>query len=263
MYYANYHTHTPRCGHATGTEKEMADAALAAGIRILGFADHSPQVLDMEQGNILGMRMKIHEIPGYVEAVRNVADEYSDRLKVLCGFEAEYLPHIFDGLYGICRDFDIDYMIMGQHCLPYPDGLTYEFIAFGHPVHTLRSYVRTVSEGLETGCFSYLAHPDIYHAEGISDEEYDAEMSDLCETARDLDIPLEINLLGYVTKRHYPSERFFRIAGKVGNTLVVGVDAHQPEMFNRDYFESTCEFAKSFGLKVTDEINLLHPWKDK
>ena len=29
----NYHTHTPRCRHATGTEREYIEAAIAAGIR--------------------------------------------------------------------------------------------------------------------------------------------------------------------------------------------------------------------------------------
>ena len=31
----NYHTHTARCGHARGSDREMVQAAVDGGIRIL------------------------------------------------------------------------------------------------------------------------------------------------------------------------------------------------------------------------------------
>ena len=34
---ANYHTHTPRCNHAVGSEEEYIQQALNAGMKILGF----------------------------------------------------------------------------------------------------------------------------------------------------------------------------------------------------------------------------------
>ena len=39
---ANYHTHTARCGHARGEDRDYAEAALRAGIGTLGFSDHTP-----------------------------------------------------------------------------------------------------------------------------------------------------------------------------------------------------------------------------
>ena len=41
---ANYHTHTWRCRHADGTEREYVETAIEAGLKILGFSDHTPQV---------------------------------------------------------------------------------------------------------------------------------------------------------------------------------------------------------------------------
>ena len=38
----NYHTHTWRCQHASGTEEDYVRAAVAAGFKVLGFADHTP-----------------------------------------------------------------------------------------------------------------------------------------------------------------------------------------------------------------------------
>ena len=39
---ANYHTHTWRCRHASGTERDYIENAIDHGIRILGFSDHTP-----------------------------------------------------------------------------------------------------------------------------------------------------------------------------------------------------------------------------
>ena len=40
----NYHTHTFRCHHASGTEREYIEEALKNGLALLGFSDHSPYV---------------------------------------------------------------------------------------------------------------------------------------------------------------------------------------------------------------------------
>ena len=37
---ANYHTHTVRCGHAEGTDREYAEKAVERGLTHLGFSDH-------------------------------------------------------------------------------------------------------------------------------------------------------------------------------------------------------------------------------
>ena len=39
---ANYHTHTWRCMHASGTEREYVEKAIEGGLKILGFSDHTP-----------------------------------------------------------------------------------------------------------------------------------------------------------------------------------------------------------------------------
>lgn len=41
---ANYHTHTFRCKHADGEDKEYVEAAIKAGIKTLGFSDHCPWI---------------------------------------------------------------------------------------------------------------------------------------------------------------------------------------------------------------------------
>ena len=38
----NFHTHTARCLHATGTDEDYVKAALHSGYTLLGFSDHTP-----------------------------------------------------------------------------------------------------------------------------------------------------------------------------------------------------------------------------
>ena len=71
---------------------------------------------------------------------------------------------------------------------------------------------------------------------------------------------LEINMLGIMTGRHYPSERFYKIAAEVGNNVVIGCDAHKPEALSDVFWQKKSrEFAESFGLNVLDEIKLIKP----
>ena len=42
---ANYHTHTPRCGHAIGSERQYIERAIEEGFKVLGFSDHTQGAL--------------------------------------------------------------------------------------------------------------------------------------------------------------------------------------------------------------------------
>ena len=90
---ANYHTHTVRCHHAVGDEREYIENAIDAGMKILGFSDHTPQYF--KSGYVSGMRMTPDEAPEYVSCIKNLAEEYSGKIKIYTGFEAEYFPSLF------------------------------------------------------------------------------------------------------------------------------------------------------------------------
>ena len=72
---ANYHTHTPRCRHATGTEEEYIQCAIDGGLKILGFSDHTPYWFP--EGYYTHMRMFPHQLPEYCETIRRVQKDSS------------------------------------------------------------------------------------------------------------------------------------------------------------------------------------------
>ena len=252
---ANYHTHTPRCGHAVGSEREYVEAALRAGLETLGFSDHTPyDYFDCPYRNSR-VRMAVEELPSYAGTVRALADEYRGRIEILLGVEAEYYPKYFSRLLELLRRNGVRYMILGQHFVGNEIGEPY----CGHPTDDpaiLARYVDQSIEALGTGVFSYFAHPDLIFFTG-DDGEYRRQMRRLCRAAAQKNTPLEINLLGIREGRNYPDERFWRIAAEEGNAVLLGCDAHRPEdLLDHESEKKALALAQRLGLRLCGRVPL-------
>ena len=94
---ANYHTHTWRCNHARGTEREMVEKAIQGGVKILGFSDHNPYLFDGSYYSNFRMRPELLE--DYVRAVESLRDEYRKDIEIHLGLEVEYYPRLFERLF--------------------------------------------------------------------------------------------------------------------------------------------------------------------
>ncbi len=222
----NYHTHTALCRHATGEMKDYVEKAIEAGIKKLGFADHAVQFYDGDF--VSGIRMRPDQAEWYVKEAKRLSEEYKNDIQIYVGFEAEYFPSIFHRLQSFCRDNGVDYLIMGQHCLTYePTTELWGGAGTSNPA-LLKKYVDEVLEGLSTGSFTYICHPDMFRFTG-DDDVYNEEFTRLCKGAKSYGVPLEINLLGLRHNRHYPTDRLFSLAQKEGCSFIIGCDSHSPE----------------------------------
>ena len=223
---ANYHTHTPRCRHAVGAEREYVERALAGGFSELGFSDHTPWFFDVP-GYYSTFRMRPEQLEDYVTTLLALREEYRGRLSLHIGLEAEYYPRLFPKLLDFLRQFPLDYLILGQHAL-------YNEVEGFYPTRPtaderlLDQYRGQSLEALETGLFTYFAHPDIFNFTGDR-MVYDRHVRQICRRTRELGIPLEFNLLGWSEGKHYPDPTFWRIAGEEGAVAIIGCDAHAPE----------------------------------
>ncbi len=167
---ANYHTHTWRCNHATGSEREYVECAIKSGLKILGFSDHTPQPYAGDYKSLYKMTME--QLPGYVDTVLQLKEEYKSDIGIHLGLETEYYPRYWEELRSYIREFPIEYMILGQHFLGNEENDAYSGDETKDPV-ILRRYVDQVIEAMETGSFTYLAHPDLLYFTG--DDAYYAE----------------------------------------------------------------------------------------
>lgn len=250
---ASYHSHTPRCNHATGSEEEYVRHAIDRGLKIFGFSDHTPQFFPGDYYSF--MRMYPDELEGYCETVRALRKQYAGQLQIPLGLEAEYYPGIWKELLPRLQDAGVEYLIMGQHWLGNE---------IGEPGNTrptadeelLKRYCHQVMEGLDTGKFTYLAHPDLIHFVG-DQKIYRQHMGNLCRYARQAGIPLEINLLGVLYGKHYPCEEFFALAAEEGCKVILGMDAHNPaHVLNPEPEQKALEIVRHFGLQLLDTVEL-------
>lgn len=243
----NFHTHTTRCKHATGTEREYVEAAIKAGFRVLGFSDHSPYLF--EDNHVSRIRMFMEELEGYVRTVEELKQEYKNDIQIFCGLEMEYFPKLFDRTLAEIKKYPMDYLILGQHYFDDEDGLIYTGSKWEEE-YRLETYVERVTTAIDTGNFLYVAHPDIINCVGDT-AIYEKHMRRLAKALKVHNMPVEINGNGYTVGKQYPSRRFVEIGVQEGCDFIIGVDAHKPvAILDEESYQGCIGLVESLGGKV-------------
>lgn len=240
----NMHTHTTRCRHAKGEDREYVEKAIEAGFQVLGFSDHTPLFFTEDYQSPI--RMTMDELGGYVKSVESLKAEYKNDIEIYCGLEAEYLPIRFEQTMAVIDQYPIDFMILGQH---YPDdeiGWIHSKLDWQEETD-LQKYVDRVVAAVETERFLYVAHPDIFKFVGEPDI-YRRQMMRLAHTLKQHNMPVEINMNGMRDRKHYPNPDFVKIAVEAGCDFIIGVDAHSPKNFSdRKTYQECMDLVENHG----------------
>lgn len=227
----NLHTHTARCGHATGLDVQYIESAIASGFTMLGFSEHIPY----PEIHISGARMFCEQKEEYIKTMKKLQKEYQQKITIKVGYEVEYLADHMEYIKAIKKD--CDYLILGQH-FKY---LIYDYDSYCSDEDVL-VYASQIEEALSTGLFTYVAHPDYFMMgrRSFSDSCKEAAHR-IAKASLRYNIPLEINLNGFsyaqkqyqvgqdLQKRYpYPFREFWEIIAMHGCKVVFGYDAHSP-----------------------------------
>lgn len=248
---ANYHAHTYRCNHAEGFEREYVENAVKSGMKIFGFSDHSPYIFPGEYYS--RFRMKLDQLEDYVDSVLRLRKEFHGVIDIPLGLELEYYPKLLPQLLPVLRDYPLDYVIMGQHFIGNEIDEHYSGWPTDNP-RILERYVDQVIEGMQSGLFTYVAHPDLIHFLG-DDKIFAQQMRRLCAEAKNCKIPLEVNLLGMMEKPNYPSPLFWEQAAMEGCDAILGMDAHSPKhVLNRDAETRCMEIVNRYQLNLLESV---------
>ena len=265
----------------------MIMAAIRNGIEELGLSDHIPlpryrlhllksvpsirslkSLISLVYAMIKNgpnMRMPYKTIDEHLEIINELSEKYQKDIKIYKGFEAEYLEEYLNYYQSLLLNNKIDYLILGnhfnQHCI--------HSCYYGKPnlsKRELYSYCNDVEKAIETNLFSYIAHPDLFM---IGYTHFDDDVKTVCQRicmkAKEYDIPLEINgggmkrgLFSYDGEMlyQYPNARFWEIASEVGNKVVIGLDAHNPDDFNDILYDQLKIFAGELDLNLVDHFEL-------
>ena len=237
----NYHTHTYRSGHSEyASDEEILQVAKSMGISMLGFSEHipNPNLILPDEDH----RMLLSEVDGYISSINKMKQDNPD-MTILVGFEAEFDP-MKESFLGEMRD-KVDYMILGQHFVI--RGLQ-NVPSKNNPNYPIE-YANMVSKAIESGIFDIVAHPDHFmefrntvvteEDRKLFDENSVIASQIICEKARDMGIPIEINLSfafnnqilsdGNLT---YPYPTFWQVVQEIdGLQVLKGIDAHNLSAF--------------------------------
>ena len=245
MLKTNWHSHTARCGHAVGTDEEYVLSAIKAGVKTLGFSEHAAYMTPNRRE-----RMDIELVPDYIQSIRSLKEKYKDRIDLHLGMEVEYYEDQWD-LLSVYRK-QMEYVILGQHCLSFDAESTYYLTT----PEELDRYVDLLEKACEHALCDYIAHPDVcMWTYPVTDGTVRQVAARIADISVKYNMPLELNC-GSGVKRGkrmyddgerypYPVRVFFEEFAKKGCPVIVGLDIHDPKLFETDVYidraMSVCE----------------------
>ncbi len=251
----NYHAHTYRSHHASGTPEEYVLRAIECGIEFMGFSDHAPFVCS--NGTESGYRVPTYEAKDYCNEIKALAEKYKDKIDLKVGYEMEYYPEYFEKMLRFAIESGAEYLILGQHFLcDESQGGLYSAIETDNYEH-LKTYVKRVVCGIKSLKYTYVAHPDCMVYTG-DENAYREEMRKICIASRECNIPLEINFLGIRSNRHYPNETFLSVAGEENAPVTFGFDAHDTEAaYDGESLKTASDFVAKYKLNYIGKPELI------
>lgn len=264
-FFANFHTHTTFCD-GKNTPEENVSAAIEKGFKVLGFSSHATWPFPF------GDSIKKEEFKGYTQEINRLKQKYADRLKIFCGFEADYIPPFCRPDFSAYEDFSPDFLIGSVHYLfngedcpqdTMPVDWSPEKLFGGIKRHyggdakkMICHYFETERKMLEECCFSVIGHPDLVRkfnkTAPFFDETSGWYKNELKETAKAISragVICEINT-GAMSRGFldlpYPSEYFLTLLFEKKVPVMINADAHAAE--NLDFgFEQAAALAKKIG----------------
>ncbi len=250
---ADYHTHTPLCLHAEGAPEEFIDAAVAAGLREYGIADHAP----VRPEPFDDWRMREGDLPAYLEWIAAARRHAGGRLPVRAGLECDWLPGCEPWIEDLAARHEWDYLIGSVHYL----GRDWDFDNprwLGRWEQTdvgeaWTAYWAAFAAMAASGLFDVLAHPDLikkfgHRPPGDLARYYEPALA----AAADAGCAVELNTAGWhkPCAEQYPAFEILCFAREAGIPLVLSSDAHAPAEVARD-FPRAATLAREAGYDET------------
>lgn len=221
-----FHVHTYRCGHAENILDEMYVArAIELGAKSITFTDHAPF-----PENPFGSRMAFSELPEYISSLAELKGRYEGIIDVKIGLEIEYLPSFESYYQELSENENIDLLMIGQHFFEIESG-KYSF-SYPEVVSEHSGCLNAIIDGINTGLFKVVAHPDrAFRKIKEWTTECDELSEQVIEAALKNNVALEQNFASMNRKKNYWNE-FWKLI-KFENKIIEGIDAHSLKDLDR------------------------------
>lgn len=257
---SNFHTHTQLCGHAEGLPVDYVKQAMKDGCCELGISDHCPYPDSLgPQWDVC--RMNKSQLDFYASEVKKASlmADFKVHLGFECEYDRNYINWYKDELLG---RVGAEYLVFGPHWCTVGKEHPYA-PEFNHDKKLLFRYTDQVIEGIQTGMYAFIAHPDLFMMGWKNwDDESSSCLNAILQAAKDQNLPVEINGLGIhrgliKTERGdrygYPYHEFWELVSRSQVRVICNSDAHLPEHVIMNARRSR-EFAGKYGIVPVETI---------
>ncbi len=263
MLKTNYHTHTSFCD-GKGSPEEIAEAATAKGFDILGFSSHSMYPFAG------AWHIPTKDFNVYAEAVNSAKEKFSGKLKILLGFEADYIPLVTKPDFDRYKKLDPDFLIGSVHyvfsekgrlCVDYSASLLKEKIDTlynGNSKKVVCEYFSLEREMLSKSNFSIIGHADLVRKNNNAlkmfnekDSWYRKEIKSTADAIKKSGVIAEVNT-GAIARGYmdgvYPSDEFLALLNERNVPVTLSSDSHSKE--NLDFaFDKAIQAVQKAGYR--------------
>ncbi len=269
----NYHTHSTFCD-GTNTLQEMAKAAFESGIQILGFSGHTAYPFASF------WHIDTRNYDAYVYEVEQLKKEYSGKMEILLGVEAEYFPPISFCTKNIYEKYSLDFMIGSVHYLSVQgkenggcftvDGPASEFYNgvqtyfCGNGKKAIQAYYSAQRDMIQHGDFDIIGHIDLVRKRNAelkffdeNDSWYRDELKETAKVVGKSGKVVEINTGGMARanlKTPYPSPDFLKLLKAEDVPITINSDSHSVDSII-SHFDSAIAEAKEAGYTATHHLS--------
>ena len=248
----DFHTHTTRCLHATGTMEAYVEHAMAQGIGEFGFSDHSHWMLHSRERRYA---MLPEEQDDYVADVHRLQERYNrdgeHPFRIRLGMEMDFIPSRIAIARDVAQRYEWDYLIGSVHNIGFEklqEPEMYESWAIEDVCEIYFHFVRMMIR--ERFC-DIIGHLDLPKKMGwMPAGGMLRYIEPLIPELRASDMAVEINTSGLdnPARAFMPGKDVIEALAANGIPLTLGSDAHAPAQVGR-HFDKALKDLNEIGVK--------------
>jgi histidinol-phosphatase (PHP family) len=265
---ADYHVHTPYCGHAHGTIIRYIEHAVEAGMAEIGFTDHLGRYYlgRSQRKRYWDWGMKERDVARYVSELLDLKESFEDDIIVRLGLEIDYIEGAEQLVERIVSQYPFDYLLGSVHCLPTIGWRHITQYVKEDPARLFAEYFASIKAAAGSGLFQCLAHLDfiwryVDWADAPQETIHDY-ISDAVASAHTHGTAVEVNANGYVWSQLRTGgadffDMFLALVKKYNAKITIGSDAHSPELVGKA-FPEIIALLKAKGITSVSQFDQKH-----
>ena len=262
MITVDLHCHT-FYSHGKDSVPDMAAAAASAGMRILGFSEHSPRPEGYDYPQEYREQLKAG-FPAYLSEVRILRDRWeaapadAKPLRVLLGLEMDWFSAERSFIERVAASEPWDYLLGSVHFLGHWgfDASAADWDVSDEVCHErYTAYFQALAEMAASRLMNVAAHPDIIKIFSVDRFNAWLDDADNLEKVRhalvaikEAGMAMEISAAGLrkPCAEIYPGPRVMRLAADLALPITFASDAHNVKQLGWN-FDRLAEYAREYG----------------